>query len=202
MDLIVCPHCGTRVVPTTTGQCPACLKGLDDGSHVAPADPPIRDPSPARAPGAPTESAASLVTIRAFEFEPEADLARDFLEGQGVLAFLMDVKTVAMIWIWANAIGYIKLQVPSDQAALALALLREVRDANIVAEDIEAEGAADLDQEDWSGTIGVAERLRRLKRPIFWLYLCPVLVGAFAAVIVAFALLVQAVVGAARAAGS
>jgi hypothetical protein len=196
MDLIVCPHCDTRVVPMSTGQCPACRRGLDDRPDVAPAGPPLHHASPPRPASPPTEAAASLATIRTFEFEPEADLAREYLEEQGVHAFLRDAKTVAMIWILGNAIGYIKLQVPPDQAALARDLLREVRDVKTESEEIEGEGEAVPEDEDWPGTSGVMESLQRLKRPIFWLSLCPPILGAVVAVIAALAWLVQAVVGA------
>jgi hypothetical protein len=30
MDLVQCPHCQTRVLPTTSGECPACGRGLPD----------------------------------------------------------------------------------------------------------------------------------------------------------------------------
>jgi hypothetical protein len=179
----------------STGQCPACRRGLDERSDVVPAGPPPRRASPAPPGNSAAESPGRLATIRTFEFEPEADLAREFLKEQGILAFLMDAKTVAMIWIWGNALGYIKLQVPPDQVALALDLLREVRDAKIESEKIEGEGAAVADDDDWSGTGGVLESLRYLKRPIFWLYLCPLVAGAAVAVFAALASLVAVVVG-------
>ena len=34
MDLLMCPHCGTRVVPTKEGMCPSCRQSFQD-AHVA-----------------------------------------------------------------------------------------------------------------------------------------------------------------------
>jgi hypothetical protein len=179
----------------STGQCPACRRGLDDQPDIVPAGPPPRPVPSARPRNSSAEAAGPLATIRTFEFEPEADLAREYLKEQGILAFLMDAKTVAMIWILGNALGYIKLQVPPDQAALALQLLREVRDAEIESKEIDGEGAAVAEDDDGSGTGGLLEKLGDLKRPIYWLYLCPLVLGAVATAIAALIALVPVVVG-------
>jgi hypothetical protein len=57
-----------------------------------------------------------LVTIRGFEFLHEAEAARMCLEAEGIQAFLADAETVNMDWGLGNAVGYIKLQVPTSQS--------------------------------------------------------------------------------------
>ena len=99
--------------------------------------------------------------------------AREHLEEQGIPAFLMDAKTVAMNWALANAIGYIKLQVPSDQAATALDLRRQHRRARTDRKPLQDDGeligcpgcGADIPEAHstctscgWSGDIDVDPR--------------------------------------------
>jgi hypothetical protein len=71
--------------------------------------------------------ADDLVTVARFQFLPEADAARAYLEGEGLRVFLADYETVNMDWLLGNAIGNIKLQVISSQADKALALLESIR---------------------------------------------------------------------------
>ncbi len=70
-----------------------------------------------------------LVTIRRFEFLHEAEAARICLEAEGTRAFLADAETVNMDWGLGNALGYIKLQVPSSQTGWASAILTEFQNA-------------------------------------------------------------------------
>jgi Putative prokaryotic signal transducing protein len=69
--------------------------------------------------------AVELVTIERFPFLPDAEAARDLLTDQGIRAFLSDEQTISINWLLGNAIGYIKLQVPSDQVEKAQSVLRE-----------------------------------------------------------------------------
>jgi hypothetical protein len=39
MDLLECPHCGTLVVPMSSGDCPSCRRGIVDWAFRA-SDPP------------------------------------------------------------------------------------------------------------------------------------------------------------------
>jgi hypothetical protein len=66
-----------------------------------------------------------LVTIERFPFLPDAEAARDLLRDRGIPAFLSDEKTINVNWLLGNAIGFIKLQVPSDQVEKARSVLRE-----------------------------------------------------------------------------
>src|SRR5262249_36983543 len=63
-----------------------------------------------------------------YRFLPEAEAAKMYLEAEGISAFLADAETVNMDWFLANAIGNIKLQVPSAQAETAGALLGRLRE--------------------------------------------------------------------------
>ncbi len=67
--------------------------------------------------------AAELVTLEKFDFLADAEAARDLLEGQGIPAFLFDARTIQTDWLLGNAIGYIKVQVPSDQLEVARSAL-------------------------------------------------------------------------------
>jgi hypothetical protein len=70
--------------------------------------------------------ADNLVTVKTFQFVPEAEAARMHLEEQGIQSFLADAETVNMDWLLGNALGYVKLQVSSDQAEAAAAILQRI----------------------------------------------------------------------------
>ena len=79
-----------------------------------------------------------LVTIGSFRFLPEADALRLHLEEQGIQAFLLGGLTTNADYFLGSAIGFIKIQVPIDQAAQARkifeeteALWKEQRDAGM-----------------------------------------------------------------------
>ncbi len=57
-----------------------------------------------------------LVTVAVFDTLPKADLARSLLEQEGILCVLTDGNLVAMDWLLSNAVGGIKVQVPSSEA--------------------------------------------------------------------------------------
>ena len=64
-----------------------------------------------------------LVTVKTFEFLPEAEAAKLHLATEGITACLSDAALVNADWFLGNAVGYIKLQVLSDQAERAAELL-------------------------------------------------------------------------------
>ena len=66
-----------------------------------------------------------LVTIRTYSVLWEADLARVFLEQEGVRALLADENMVGMNWLYCHAVGGIKLQTPESEAPRARELLAE-----------------------------------------------------------------------------
>lgn len=68
---------------------------------------------------------AELVTIERFRDLPEALLAKGKLESAGIRCFLADSELVRTDWLWSNAIGNMRLQVRSEDAADALEVLHE-----------------------------------------------------------------------------
>jgi hypothetical protein len=68
---------------------------------------------------------ADLVTIERFRDLPEALLAKGKLESAGIRCFLADSELVRTDWLWSNAIGNMRLQVRSEDAADALEVLHE-----------------------------------------------------------------------------
>jgi hypothetical protein len=69
-----------------------------------------------------------LVTVSTFQVLPEAEAARMRLGAEGIRSFLSDAEIVNMDWLLGNAIGFIKLQVPSAQAEEAYAILEQMRE--------------------------------------------------------------------------
>ena len=68
-----------------------------------------------------------LVTVASFQFLPEAEVSKLRLEAEGLDVILSDAETVSTDWLLGNAVGYIKLQVPSSQSEAATALLEQIR---------------------------------------------------------------------------
>jgi hypothetical protein len=72
-----------------------------------------------------------LVTIRRFSLPWQADLACATLEAKGIPAFVLDANTVAMNWLWSNAIGGVQLQVPESCVEEAIEALVSVTSKNM-----------------------------------------------------------------------
>lgn len=64
-----------------------------------------------------------LTTIARYSFPHEAQLARCSLEAAGIPAFIADEHTINMQWLYSDAMGGVRLQVPPEHAGQALALL-------------------------------------------------------------------------------
>lgn len=65
-----------------------------------------------------------LKTVATFSFPHEAHIARAKLESEGIPALMADEHTINMPWLYSNALGGVRLQVPSsafDQAKEILA---------------------------------------------------------------------------------
>src|SRR6516165_12059661 len=69
-----------------------------------------------------------LVTVATFGDSVRADIAKNYLELLGIPAFVADVEFITWYWTYANAIGWIKLQVGDQVAAEARTLLNWPRD--------------------------------------------------------------------------
>ncbi len=66
-----------------------------------------------------------LVTIATFSFPHEAHLAKAKLDAFGIPSFIADEHTINMQWLYSNAMGGVRLQVPSELAAQAQEALNE-----------------------------------------------------------------------------
>jgi predicted Zn-ribbon and HTH transcriptional regulator len=64
------------------------------------------------------------VTVATFWQSPEAHIARLKLESEAIDCAIVDENLVATDWLFANAVGGIKLQVPLEQAPRARQLLQ------------------------------------------------------------------------------
>jgi hypothetical protein len=64
------------------------------------------------------------VTVATFWQPTYAHIARLKLESEGIDCFIIDENLVATDWLWANAVGGIKLQVPEEDLLVASEILR------------------------------------------------------------------------------
>ena len=72
---------------------------------------------------APTSIPVNLVTIAVYSHPYEADLAKARVEAEGIPAFVADEFMVNLNWLYSNAIGGIRLQVPESDVELAREVL-------------------------------------------------------------------------------
>jgi hypothetical protein len=88
---------------------------------------------------------AELTTLRVFDNYVTAHIVKSRLESEGIPAFLVNEHTIAMQWVWANALGGIQLQVAEQDFAKAGAILDQIElDA---AQEQETPGFTDEDTE-------------------------------------------------------
>ena len=64
-----------------------------------------------------------LVTVGIYSHVYEADLAVSRLESEGIMAFAADEFMVNLNWLYSNAIGGVRLQVPAPDAERAREIL-------------------------------------------------------------------------------
>lgn len=111
------------------------------------------------------ESRGSWVTVRAFTSVTEAQFAGSALEAAGLDVRLGDQHLIAMQWMYSNAVGGVKVQVPADQVDEARQILdvpAEVDDPRAIVDPSEAcPTCGSLDVES-----GVAGR-----QPAMWMLL-------------------------------
>ena len=74
-----------------------------------------------------------LTTIGRFSHPLEAQIARARLEAAGIPAFVADEHTINMQWLYSNALGGVRLQVPMVCREDAVALLATDESACVVA---------------------------------------------------------------------
>ena len=66
-----------------------------------------------------------LVTVATFETPFEAEVAKGRLESEGHTVFLADAETVTANWLYSNAVGGVRVQVPEPEADQARASLAD-----------------------------------------------------------------------------
>jgi Putative prokaryotic signal transducing protein len=76
----------------------------------------------------------SLTTIATFSFPYEAQIARARLDSEGIPAFIADEHTINANWLYSNAFGGVRLQVPRELAGEAYEILREDHSEELVNE--------------------------------------------------------------------
>jgi Putative prokaryotic signal transducing protein len=97
-----------------------------------------------------------FTTIATFGNPIEANLAKAAVEREGITAFLADESSANTLWHVAIAIGGIKLQVPEEDAQIALQALADVRAEGPASIDLDAEeydrqfGKPEADEADWT----------------------------------------------------
>ncbi len=64
-----------------------------------------------------------LVTIGSYSTPYEANMVKSRLESAGIPAFVADEYTIGMNWLYSNALGGVKVQVPKSLAVEAQELL-------------------------------------------------------------------------------
>ena len=78
----------------------------------------------------------NFVTVRAFSMTWQADVAHATLEAQGIPAFVADANMVSMNWLYSNAIGGVRVQVPAEFAEQAIEILSsQVESIDVPAEE-------------------------------------------------------------------
>jgi hypothetical protein len=94
-----------------------------------------------------------LKTIAKFQYLPLAELAKIKLESEGILCFLQDKNMVGINWMYSNAIGGVKLQVPVEHEDIAKKIL-----------DKDCSAELDMVEEEFS-TIGNSGLCKKCNSP-------------------------------------
>ncbi|MEP6903659.1 MAG: DUF2007 domain-containing protein [Actinomycetota bacterium] len=78
-----------------------------------------------------------LVTVATSYDVVEAEFLRNHLEAEGFDVYLADENIVGAYNLLANAVGGIKIKVPSDDAEEAMAFVHDLQNAEIIGEEFE-----------------------------------------------------------------
>ena len=65
----------------------------------------------------------NLVTLATFSTPIDANMAKSVLESAGIPVFIADEYTIGMNWLYSNALGGVKVQVPESVACEAREIL-------------------------------------------------------------------------------
>ena len=75
-----------------------------------------------------------MITIATFSFPHEAHIARAKLESENIPAVVADEHTINMQWLFSNAMGGVRVQVPESFVAQAKQILATDFSDSVVAE--------------------------------------------------------------------
>lgn len=115
-----------------------------------------------------------LVTIKTFTYPHEAYVIRGKLESEGIQTFLKDEMTVQVHNFYSNAIGGVKLQVPSEDVERALSIIDSVKE---IPHEVVVFSKRELDGTN-TCPFCHSENISRTRKPN-WLTLIPYLIVGF-----------------------
>ncbi|MCW8884986.1 MAG: DUF2007 domain-containing protein [Motiliproteus sp.] len=75
-----------------------------------------------------------MVTIACFSLPIDAQIARAKLESEGIPAYVADEHTINMQWLYSDAMGGVRLQVPTSCVERARSLLQETNADELVSD--------------------------------------------------------------------
>jgi hypothetical protein len=122
-----CSRCGERVEDgfEVCWSCGTSIDGITDPNFLDDRPPDLDDEhQPMSGPVDP--KLERLVTVASYTFPHQAHFVKLRLEAEGIPVYLADELTVTMDWLLANAIGGVKVQVPSRHARWARRLVAEL----------------------------------------------------------------------------
>ena len=109
--------------------------------------------------------ADEIVTIASFSTPIEANLAKMKLESAGIIVFVADEYTIGMNWLYSNALGGVKLQVPESMACGAREIL------NLQTEQPPTDGLAKVDVCPRCESTNIEDFLDKRGSVLTWLFL-------------------------------
>jgi hypothetical protein len=118
-----CSRCGEKVRDgfEVCWACGTSIDGVPDPNFFDESE--ERDAEHKAMSGPVSEELGEMVTVATFSFPYQAHAAKLKLEAEGISVYLADELTIQMDWLLSNAIGGVKVQVPSTQARRARRIL-------------------------------------------------------------------------------
>lgn len=93
----------------------------------------------------------NFVTVATFTSSPEANLAKQRLEAEGVRCFLLNESTVNVAWHLSVAVGWIQLQVAEENVDFAKSILVSELDYQSVSDvGMEQDDDDDIEMPSWA----------------------------------------------------
>ncbi len=115
-----------------------------------------------------------LVTIKQYNQIMEAHIIKSKLEAEGINCFLQDESLVSINWLYANAIGGVKLQVCASDVEKAIKIINEEVEIKVDLEKEQNESMSNDSCLQCNSKDIYCERFSK-KRLVLWLLLIPFL---------------------------